>query len=107
VRRALRQAELLGLPCVVVSAVQTSIGRAAGLALAGALAELPFACGLGTGAGLGGDVVSGARALVAVDGHLPVAPMPPAPDPDALVRYALTDPTRIAWWRDRLRAARG
>jgi O-succinylbenzoate synthase len=33
--------------------------------------------------------------------------MPPAPDPDALVRYALTDPTRIAWWRDRLRAARG
>jgi O-succinylbenzoate synthase len=105
VRRALRQAERLGLPCVVSSEVQTSVGLAAGLALAGALAELPFACGLGTATGLCGDVVSRGRALVAVDGHLPVAPMPPAPDPDALARYALTDPARVAWWRERLRAA--
>lgn len=105
VRRALRQAERLELPCVVTSSVETSVGLAAGLALAGALAELPFAYGFATAARLGGDVVSSGRTLVAVDGHLPVAPMPPAPDADALARYALTDPTRIAWWRERVRAA--
>jgi O-succinylbenzoate synthase len=105
VRRALRQAERLELPCVVASAVETSVGLAAGLALAGALAELPFACGLGNATRLGGDIVSRGRTLVAVDGYLPVAPMPPGPDPDALTRYALTDPTRLAWWRERLRAA--
>jgi O-succinylbenzoate synthase len=105
VRRALRQAERLELPCVVTSALATSVGRAAGLALAGALAELPFACGLGSATRLGGDVVSLGRSLVTVDGHLPVAPMPPAPDADALARYALTDPARVAWWRERLRAA--
>jgi O-succinylbenzoate synthase len=107
VRRALRQAERLELPCVVTSSVETSVGLAAGLALAGALTELPFACGLGNATRLGADVVSDGRTLVAVDGHLPVAPMPPAPDPGALARHALTDPTRIAWWRDRLRAAQG
>lgn len=102
VRRALRQAERLELPCVVTSALGTSVGRAAGLALAGALPALPFACGLGSATRLGGDVVSPGRSLVTVDGHLPVAPMPPAPDADALARYALTDPARVAWWRERL-----
>ena len=50
VRRALAVAEACGLPCVVSSALQTSVGLAAEIALAGALPELPFACGLGTGA---------------------------------------------------------
>src|SRR5690606_5329144 len=48
VRRALRVAEACGLPCVVSSAVETSVGLAAGLALAAALPELEYACGLGT-----------------------------------------------------------
>ncbi|KWX20924.1 O-succinylbenzoate synthase [Mycolicibacterium wolinskyi] len=104
-RRSLRVAEATELPCVVSSALETSIGLAAGLALAGALPELPFACELGTRPLLGGDLVAASRSLVAVDGYLPVAPMPPAPKPDLLGRYALSDPQRAAWWRDRLRAA--
>jgi O-succinylbenzoate synthase len=104
VRRALRVGERIGLPCVVSSTLETSIGLAAGLAVAGALPELPFACALGTRLLMSGDVVSAARSLVPVDGCLPVAPMSPAPDDELVARYALTDPNRLAWWRKRLRA---
>lgn len=48
VRRALALTERLGLPAVVSSALDTSIGIAAGLRLASALPELAGACGLGT-----------------------------------------------------------
>jgi o-succinylbenzoate synthase len=105
-RRALIAAEACGLPCVVSSSLETSIGLSAGLALAGALPELHFACGLGTRSLLSGDLVVGPRALAPVDGHLPVAPMPPAPDPELVERYRVTDGDRIAWWRARLRTAR-
>lgn len=57
VRNALRVAEACGLPVVVSSAVETSIGIAAGLALAAALPELRYACGLATLSLLEGDVV--------------------------------------------------
>ena len=102
-RRALRVAERTGLPCVVTSGPQTTIGLGAGLALAGALPDLPFACDLA--AMPDGDVVADSRRLRPVDGFLPVAPMPPAPQPDLLARHAVTDPDRVAWWRDRIRAA--
>ena len=105
VRRALRLAEACGLPCVVASAGETSVGLAAGLALAGALPELDFACGLATRLVVGGDLVGETRSLAPVDGHLPVAPMPPAPAPELLDRFALRDAARIRWWRDRLRTA--
>ena len=104
VRRAMRLAETCGLPCVVSAEPDSSVGLAGGLALAGALPELPHACGLGTSAVLVGDLVSPGRSLIAVDGHLPVAPMPPAPDTEQLARFTITDPARITWWRDRLRA---
>ncbi|MBB4904471.1 o-succinylbenzoate synthase [Actinophytocola algeriensis] len=102
VRRALRVAEACGLPCVVSSALETSVGLSAGLALAGALPELDFACGLGTLSLLDGDVVGPTRALTPVDGYLPVAPVTPTPDPALLDRYELRDPDRVLWWRDRL-----
>jgi O-succinylbenzoate synthase len=70
VHACLEIAEKLGLPVVVSSAVETSVGLAAGLALAAALPELPYACGLGTTSLLESDVV--ASPLVPVDGHLPV-----------------------------------
>jgi O-succinylbenzoate synthase len=57
VRAALAVAEACGLPVVVSSAVETSVGLAAGVALAAALPELPYACGLGTLSLLEGDVV--------------------------------------------------
>ncbi|TDC63289.1 O-succinylbenzoate synthase [Actinomadura sp. GC306] len=70
VAAALRVAEACGLPVVVSSAVETSVGLAAGVALAAALPELPFACGLGTLSLLRGDVVD--DPLVPVAGDVPV-----------------------------------
>jgi O-succinylbenzoate synthase len=108
VRRALRFAERTDLPCVVsatAGASETSIGLAGGLALAGALPEVPFACGLGTAAALAGDMVSPGRALIPVDGYLPVAPMAPGPDAARVAEFALDDAERIARWRERLRVA--
>jgi len=102
VRRALRVAEAAGLPCVVSSALETSVGLAAQLALAAALPALDFACGLGTLALLDGDLVAEGDSLHPVEGHLPVPHAPPAPDPAKLRANALTDPQREAWWRDRL-----
>ena len=106
VRRSLQIAEAAGLPCVVSSALETSVGLAAQLALAGALPELDFACGLGTLSLLEGDVVAGSGSLRAVDGYLPVPRTPPAPDLTFLDTYELTDPQQATWWRDRLRRVR-
>src|SRR5690606_20224344 len=80
VRACLEIAGRIGLPVVVSSALETSVGIAAGVALAAALPELPYACGLATAALLERDVV--ADPLVAVDGALPVRR--PAPEPSAL-----------------------
>ncbi|MFZ0877786.1 MAG: o-succinylbenzoate synthase [Pseudonocardiaceae bacterium] len=106
VRRSLQVAEAAGLPCVVSSALETSVGLAAQLALAGALPDLDFACGLGTLSLLDGDLVAGSGSLRPVDGYFPVPCRPPAPDPALLDRYELADPRRASWWRDRLRRVR-
>ena len=100
VRRALRVAEAAGLPCVVSSALETSVGLAAQLALAGALPELDFACGLGTLSLMTGDVV--AESVRPVDGYLPVPVTPPTPDPELLAAFSMTG-ERAAWWRARLK----
>jgi O-succinylbenzoate synthase len=86
VRRALQVAEAAGLAAVVSSAVETSIGIAAGVALAAALPELPYACGLGTVTLLKGDVVR--DPLVPAEGWLPVRK--PSVDEEALARYEVT-----------------
>lgn len=83
---ALRVAEACGLPVVVSSALETSIGMSAGVALAAALPELPYACGLGTVGLLVGDVV--ARPLVPVEGMLEVRRA--AVDEAALRRHEVT-----------------
>ncbi|AKK27966.1 enolase C-terminal domain-like protein [Mycobacterium sp. EPa45] len=106
VRRALRFAEKCDLPLVVSAVGQTSMGLASGLALAGALPELPFASGLRTAAALAGDLVPAARVLISDDGFLPVAPSAPAPDLRRVAEFAVDDADRIAWWRERLRIAR-
>jgi len=92
----LRVAEDIGLPVVVSSALETSVGIAAGLALAAALPELPYACGLATLALLDGDVTS--EPPTVVDGMLPVL----RPDPDLVDEVAADDET-AARWADRLR----
>lgn len=102
VRRSLRVAEAAALPCVVSSALETSVGLAAQVALAAALPVLDFACGLGTMSLLDGDIVTGPDSLRPVDGHLPVLRTPPAPDPALLEAYGQADPQRARWWHERL-----
>lgn len=103
VRRSLQVAEAAGLPCVVSSALETSVGLAAQLALAGALPQLDLACGLGTRSLLRGDVVDPAVAAIPAAGFLPVPLVSPTPDPGMLDRYRLADADRRRWWTDRLR----
>ncbi len=83
VRAALDIADAAGVPAVVSSMMETSVGIAAGVALAAALPELPYACGLATLDGIAGDVTH--RPLVPVDGVLAVRPV--APDDDLLACY--------------------
>jgi O-succinylbenzoate synthase len=90
---ALEVAAACGLPVVVSSALDTSIGIRAGLALAAALPDLPYACGLATAGLLAGDVV--AEPLHAVDGHLALHPV--AADRDALQRWAAPAERREHW----------
>ena len=92
---ALHVAAESGLPVVVSSALETSVGITAGLALAAALPDLPYACGLAT-TGLMSDDVADLRVE---DGSLPVRAV--APDP-ARLQALSARPTRQAWWRDRL-----
>ena len=82
VRAALGIVAECGLPAVVSSALDTSVGMAAGVALAAALPELPFACGLGTVALLEGDVTrapAGARGWRAARGPGGCRPRPARP----------------------------
>jgi O-succinylbenzoate synthase len=101
VRACLRIAEDIGLPVVVSSALETSVGIAAGVALAAALPELPYACGLATVQLLTDDVVT--TSLLPVNGALPV--LRPEVDEDALARSAAM-PERVAHWEVRLAEVR-
>lgn len=68
VRACLEVADKSGLPIVVSSAMESSVGLAAGVALARALPELPYACGLGTGLLLATDTVR--ETAVPVEGSI-------------------------------------
>jgi O-succinylbenzoate synthase len=83
VRAALEVAEAAGVPAVVSSMMETSVGIAAGVALAAALPALPYACGLATLGALPGDVTR--DPLVPVDGVLHVRSV--EPDAELLARY--------------------
>lgn len=98
VRACLRIAEDIGLPVVVSSALETSVGIAAGVALAAALPELPYACGLATVQLLERDVV--ADPLLPVDGALPVRV------PVVVEELLGAEPERAAHWEARLAAVR-
>lgn len=106
VRRALRVAETTALPCLAATDLATSIGIASALALAGVLPDIGFASALAGALLLSGDVVSDARALIPVDGHLPVAPMPPGPNLKRLQEFAPSDEEASRTWRALLDATR-
>ena len=98
VRACLRVAEKIDLPVVVSSALETSVGIAAGVALAAALPRLPYACGLATVQLLQSDVVD--DALLPVDGELEVRRPEPVPG-----RGEADEATRRRW-SDRLEQVR-
>ena len=70
-RAAADLADRLGIPVVVSSALDSSIGLAAGVQFAAALPQLEYACGLDTGRLLGADVA--ARKLESVQGFMRVS----------------------------------
>ena len=97
VRACLEIAEQIGLPVVVSSALETSVGIAAGVALAAALPELPYACGLATVSMFTQEVV--AEPLLPVDGFLSVKRVQPDP---ALLEAARASESRTAVWEERM-----
>ena len=99
VRASLELAERLALPVVVSSALESSIGLAAGLALAAALPELRYACGLATAALLERDLVS--EPLLPIGGEIAVRRLAPEP---RLLAAALPDEGVVAAWRQRVSA---
>ena len=98
VRRALDIVAQAGLPAVVSSALDTSVGIRAGLALAASLPELPYACGLGTVSLLAADVTH--DSLVADDGAIRLRDV--TADAGLLEEFA-APADRRDWWLDRLR----
>lgn len=100
VRGALHIAEQIGLPVVVSSALDSSVGMAAGVAFAATLPQLPFACGLGTIELFDGDVVT--NSVVPHGGVL--HPGAVSPEPELLERWA-APADRVAWWRERVARA--
>lgn len=88
-----------GLPVVVSSALETSVGLRMGLALAASLPELPHACGLDTGRLLDADVTS--DPLVSRGGAIAVRDV--AVDPGLLAAHAMDEAAERAW-RERLDA---
>lgn len=100
IQSCLRIAEQIGLPVVVSSAVETSVGLAVGVALAAALPELPYACGLATTSLLAGDVV--AEPLRPHHGAVPVGRIAP----DSAQQAAAADADTEMRWQQRLAAVR-
>lgn len=97
VARGLEISAEAGLPVVVSSAIDSSVGLAMGAQLAAALPELDFDCGLGTAALLAGDVTR--EPLKPVDGFIDVRRV--EVDPMKLDVFEAED-HRIDWWIDRL-----
>lgn len=97
VRRALDIVARAGLPAVVSSALDTSVGIRAGVALAAALPDLPYACGLATVSLMAGDVSD--APLVPEGGYLPVRDVEVSED--RLSRFG-AGADRRQWWLERL-----
>ena len=95
----LRLAQQLDIPVVVSSALESSVGIAAGVALAAALPELPYACGLATAAMFSRDLAT--PGMTPVEGRIDVRRVEPDPE---LLDVARADPATAARWRRRLTA---
>lgn len=97
VRRALDVVAQAGLPAVVSSALDSSVGICAGVALAASLPDLPYACGLATLSLMDGDVSP--APFLPDAGWLAVRPVPVSEE--LLERFA-APADRTRWWLERL-----
>jgi O-succinylbenzoate synthase len=97
IRAALEIIRLAGLPVVVSSAIDTSVGLAMGAMLAASVPRLDFDCGLGTAALLAADVTL--EPLAPVGGEIPVRRVDV--DESLLTEHA-ADADRRDWWLARV-----
>lgn len=97
IRSALQIVQKAGLPVVVSSALDSSVGLSMGAHLAASLDSLDFACGLGTAALFSEDVAG--HPLLPSDGAIPVTRVEPDPERISALRLA---PERQSWWRSRI-----
>jgi O-succinylbenzoate synthase len=95
--KALKIAQESGLEIVVSSALESSIGIAQGLHLAGALPELNYDCGLATAALLAADVTS--EPLLPINGAIEIREVEPSQE--LIEKYAVSE-DRKHWWLDRI-----
>ncbi|WP_309104336.1 o-succinylbenzoate synthase [Microbacterium sp.] len=95
ITHALQIVTAAGLPVVVSSALDTAVGLSQGAALAAALPQLDYDCGLGTSSLFLDDVAD----LRPRDGSVAVGRV--TPDADAVDRLAATEDRR-SWWLGRL-----
>lgn len=102
IHRALELVAEAGLPVVVSSALDTSVGLAMGAALAAALPDLEYDCGLGTASLLAADVTT--APLRPEQGVIPVRR--PEVDESALTAHAASA-DRTQWWQERLARCHG
>jgi O-succinylbenzoate synthase len=97
IQRALQIIADAGLPVVVSSALDTSVGLSMGAYLSASLPFIDYDFGLGTAALLAADVTD--APLVPVDGQIDVRRIDVS---DALLDRYAAGPDRTQWWLDRL-----
>jgi O-succinylbenzoate synthase len=98
IRGALKIVEEAGLPVVISSALETSIGISMGAYLAAAIDTLDYDCGLATVSLFESDITD--DRLVASGGAIDVRRVTPG---SALIEQHAADSERTAWWFDRAR----
>jgi O-succinylbenzoate synthase len=95
--RARRIIDEAGLPVVVSSAIDTSVGLSMGAYLAASVSGLEYDCGLGTAALLAADVTD--EPLMPTDGQIEVRRVEVS---EQLLDRHAASPERTAWWMQRL-----
>ena len=102
VTQVLAVADRAQVPVVVSSSLDSSIGLMYAVRAAASLPELPFACGLGTGALLADDLVT--DTVLPQDGMIAVRDI--SPDPQLLSQHRIgADDPRHDYWQRRLSEA--
>lgn len=97
IRRSLDIIAQAGLPVVVSSALDTSVGLSMGAWLASAIPELDYDCGLGTASLLSADVTD--APMQASGGSIDVRRITPTP---RLIDGYEASPARREWWLERV-----